>query len=164
MLIDKVEALVLSQPLEESFYFSQHRYDSRTVCLIRITLDNGLVGWGEGYGPATVIKAGVEFLAPLLLGKDPLHVEALWQVMHRRVLDYARRGVFVAAISALDVALWDLKGKRFGEPIHRLLGGKRHDRIRAYASILLGRDGAETADVGRRYVEVERRRRCRVPH
>jgi L-rhamnonate dehydratase len=56
-------------------------------------------------------------------------------------------------MAAVDMALWDLKGKHFGEPIHRLLGGKRHDQIKAYASTLFGRDGSETARIGRRWVE-----------
>ena len=76
---------------------------------------DGSYGWGEGYGPATVVKAGVEFLAPLVVGEDPLQVEAIWNRMHFALaLDYARRGVLVAAISAIDIALWDLRGKTAG--------------------------------------------------
>ena len=56
-------------------------------------------------------------------------------------------------MAAVDMALWDLKGKHFGEPIHRLLGGKQHDEVKAYASILFGRDGKETGDIGRRWIE-----------
>ena len=55
-------------------------------------------------------------------------------------------------MAAVDMALWDLKGKAFGQPIHRLLGGKQHDRVRGYASILFGRDGKETADIARKWV------------
>jgi L-alanine-DL-glutamate epimerase-like enolase superfamily enzyme len=61
--------------------------------------------------------------------------------------------VTIAAMSAVDMACWDLKGKHFGEPIHRLLGGKQHDRIKAYASILFGRNGKETKEIGQRWVK-----------
>ena len=66
---------------------------------------------------------------------------------------FGRTSVTVAAISAIDMALWDLKGKLFQQPIHTLLGGKQHDRIKAYASILFGRDGKETAEIGKRWIE-----------
>jgi len=134
MIIDKVEAFVLSQQLEESFYFSQNHYDTRTVCLIRITLDNGLSGWGEGYGPAELIKAGIEFFTPLILGSTPLEQEKLWQSMYLRSLDHARSGVLLSALSAIDIALWDLKGKILSQPISVLLGGRRRDSVKAYAT------------------------------
>jgi L-rhamnonate dehydratase len=66
---------------------------------------------------------------------------------------FGRRGVPITAMAGIDLALWDLKGKHFGAPVYQLLGGKRHDRIRAYASILFGRDGAETAEIGQRWIE-----------
>jgi L-alanine-DL-glutamate epimerase-like enolase superfamily enzyme len=66
---------------------------------------------------------------------------------------FGRTSVTVSAMSAVDMALWDLKGKKYGEPIHRLLGGKHHSRIRAYASILFGKDGKATAEIGRRWTK-----------
>src|SRR5438445_7568674 len=92
-------------------------------------------------------------LREILLGENPLETERLWQKMHRRTQYFGRSSVTIAAMSAVDMALWDLKGKRFGEPIHRLLGGKQHDRIQAYASILFGRDGAQTEEIGRRWTK-----------
>jgi L-alanine-DL-glutamate epimerase-like enolase superfamily enzyme len=73
--------------------------------------------------------------------------------MYRRTQYFGRTSVTIAAMSAVDMALWDLKGKHFGEPIHRLLGGKQHDRIKAYASILFGQDGAETRAIARRWIK-----------
>lgn len=134
MIIDKVESFVLSHPLSESFYFSQHRYDTRTVCLVRITLNNGLAGWGEGYGPARVVRAGIEFLTPLILGKTPLEQETLWWSMYLRSLDHARSGVLLSALSAIDIALWDLKGKLLNQPVSVLLGGRKRESVRAYAT------------------------------
>jgi L-alanine-DL-glutamate epimerase-like enolase superfamily enzyme len=66
---------------------------------------------------------------------------------------FGRTSVTIAAMAAVDMALWDLKGKHFDEPIHRLLGGRQHEKIQAYASILFGRDGSETADIARRWMD-----------
>ncbi len=129
MGIREVRPHVVSEKLEQSFFFSQFRYDRRTICLVRIVTDDGLVGWGEGYGPAGPIRAGVEFLAPFVLGEDPLDSERLWRQMHRRAYDHARQGVLVSALSAIDVALWDLRGKQLGRPVSTLLGGRKRDVI-----------------------------------
>ena len=99
---------------------------------------------------ATTSPAG---LRQLLVGENPLEHERLWQKMYRRTMYFGRTAVGITAMAAVDMALWDLKGKEFGQPIHRLLGGKQHDRIRGYASILFGRDGKETADIARKWVE-----------
>jgi L-rhamnonate dehydratase len=73
--------------------------------------------------------------------------------MYRRTMYFGRTGVTITAMAAIDMALWDLKGKHYGEPIHRLLGGKQHPRIKAYASILFGPDGAATRDIGQRWID-----------
>lgn len=134
MKIARIEAYVVEQTLETPFYFSQFEFQSRQICLVKVVAADGRYGWGEGYGPAAVVKAGVEFLAPLVLGEDPLQVEAIWGRMHLRALDYARRGVLVAAISAIDIALWDLRGKMLGQPVSALLGGRRRERVQVYAT------------------------------
>lgn len=134
MQIKSIESFVLSDKLKESFYFSQWEYSERKICIVKITTTSGHVGWGEGYGPAAVIKAGVEHLAQFIIGMNPLESETIWSVMYRRTLDYARRGVLVSAISAIDVALWDLKGKILNQPVYMLLGGKMRDKIIPYAT------------------------------
>lgn len=150
MKIQGVETYVVEQELETPFYFSQFEFRSRQICLVKVLAEDGSYGWGEGYGPATVVKAGVEFLAPLVLGEDPLQVEAVWQKMHLRALDYARRGVLVAAISAIDIALWDLRGKLLGQPVSVLLGGRRRERVKVYAT---GMYFVETDDLTGKLVE-----------
>ncbi len=134
MKISRIEAYVVEQRLDRPFYFSQFEFQTRQICLVKIVAEDGTYGWGEGYGPATVVKAGIEFLAPLVSGEDPLQVEAIWSKMHLRSLDYARRGVLVAAISAIDIALWDLRGKLLGQPVSVLLGGRRREQVRVYAT------------------------------
>lgn len=132
--IARVETFVVAQKLRRSFHFSQWGYDRRAVCLVRVTDTDGRHGWGEGYGPADVVRAGVEFFSPLVAGGDPLRTGALWQRMHARGADFSRRGVLLAALSAIDVALWDLKGKILGVPVHTLLGGKRREAVDVYAT------------------------------
>jgi L-rhamnonate dehydratase len=134
---------------------------SQDSVLVRVRTDNGLEGIGEADSSPEVVKAIVDApfshniacgLRELLIGQNPLETERLWQLMLRRTMYFGRTSATITAMAAIDMALWDLKGKHFGEPIHRLLGGKQHDRIKAYASILFGRDGRETADIGRRFV------------
>lgn len=134
MKIIKIEPFVLSDKLEHSFYFSQWEYSERLICIVKITTDEGVIGWGEGYGPANVLKTGIEFFEPLIIGQDPLHVENLWMKMYLRSLDYARRGIFLSSLSAIDIALWDLKGKILGQSVSVLLGGRKRERIRPYAT------------------------------
>ena len=134
MKISTIEPFVVSHHLKERFYFSQWQYDTRTICLVKITCDDGTFGWGEGYGPARIIKAGIEFFRELLIGRNPLETESLWQTMYLRSLDYARRGILLSALSAIDVALCDLRGKILGQPVSVLLGGRRRQSVRTYAS------------------------------
>ena len=134
MIIEKIETFVLKDKLSKSFFFSQWEYSERCICIVKITASNGLVGWGEGYGPATVLEAGIQLLKPLVIGQNPLENEVIWSTMYRKTLDYARRGILVASISAVDIALWDLKGKILGLPISTLLGGAQRTKIKPYAT------------------------------
>lgn len=134
MNITKVETFVLSNELKDSFFFSQWEYSERRICVVKVSTDSGIVGWGEGYGPADVISAGVKNLMPFLLGKNPIEQETLWFEMYRRTLDYARRGVLAAAISAVDVALWDIKGKALNLPVSVLMGGQHRSKVMPYAT------------------------------
>lgn len=134
MKIQKIEPFIVSQELEEPFYFSQWEYKTRTICLVRVTADDGTYGWGEGYGPANLVKAGIEFFNQYILGMDALEHEVVWQQMYLRSLDFARRGVLLAALSAIDIALWDIKGKHYGLPISTLMGGRKTEKIKPYAT------------------------------
>jgi L-alanine-DL-glutamate epimerase-like enolase superfamily enzyme len=133
---------------------------SQDAVLVRIRTDDGLEGIGEADSSPEVVKAIIDAplshniacgLRELLIGEQPLETERLWQTMYRRTMYFGRTAVGITAMAAVDMALWDLKGKYFQQPIHRLLGGKQHERIAAYASILFGRDGRETRDIGRRW-------------
>src|SRR5580765_5037682 len=132
------------------------------VVLVRVRTDTGLEGIGEADASPEVIKAIIDApfshniacgLRELLIGENPLETERLWQMMYRRTMYFGRSSVTICAMSAVDMALWDLKGKYFNQPIHRLLGGKQHDRFQAYASILFGRDGKHTNEIGQRWLQ-----------
>lgn len=147
MKIKSIESFILSDKLKESFYFSQWEYSERRICIVKVTSDTGHVGWGEGYGPAGVIRAGIEHLTQFLIGQNPLEIETVWSIMYRRTLDFARRGILVSAMSAIDVALWDLKGKILEQPVHLLLGGKKRNHIIPYATGMYFTNGGKLTDV-----------------
>jgi L-rhamnonate dehydratase len=134
---------------------------SQDSVLLRVRTDTGLEGIGEADSSPEVVRAIVDApfshniacgLRQILIGQNPLEHERLWQEMWRKTMYFGRTSVTITAMAAVDMALWDLKGKHFGQPIHRLLGGKQHERIKAYASILFGRDGRETREIGQRWI------------
>lgn len=132
--IKKIETFIVEEKLSQSFYFSQWDYSERRICIVKVTTSDGEFGWGEGYGPANLINEGISFLKPFILGQNPLENEVIWHNMYRKTLDFARRGILVSALSAIDVALWDLKGKLLGLPVSTLLGGAHRTKIKPYAT------------------------------
>ena len=105
--------------------------------LVEIFTDAGLVGVGNAALSPLVTKTCIDtYLKPLLIGADPWDVEFLWQQMYRRTMAFGRKGVGMVAISAVDIALWDLLGKSAKQPVYRLLGGRTKQRIPVYASRL----------------------------
>ena len=155
MKIKSVTATWLRVPIPED---RQHTSDFGRVAsfdttLVRIETACGIVGHGEGRG--SVFSASVNHglvaiieheLAPLILGEDPRNITRLWDLMYNGTrAHYAldrghvfpamgRRGITIAGISAIDIALWDILGKSLDAPVWRLLGGRRHERMPAYAS------------------------------
>ena len=140
MKIKNVQAYVLTDKLDKNFYFSQWEYKQRKICLVKITCEDGKTGWGEGYGPADILASGVKYLSQYIIGQNPLDSEVIWASLYRHTLDFARSGILMAAISAIDIAVWDLKGKILNMPVHQLLGGKKRDEIYPYATGLYFRD------------------------
>lgn len=134
MRIEAVHAHLLEHQLPIPFESATMRFDRRTHLLVEIVCNDGTVGWGECLGPARLNRAVVEAYAPLLVGRDPLGTDPLWALLYEAFRDQGQRGVSVTALSGLDVALWDIKGKRLGVPVSTLLGGQVRDRVRAYAT------------------------------
>ncbi len=113
---------------------------------VRIETTDGLVGWGEASleGYADVVRAAVDQFAEYLVGRDPGLIEDHWQVLTKSQF-YRGGPVLASAVAGIDQALWDLKGKRLGVPVHDLLGGAVRERIRAYGWVG-GDEPAEVAD------------------
>ena len=137
MKITRVQTLLVSYPMGEEMRDSRLAFSSRSSLLVKMETDGGIVGWGESaaYGGPLRSTASVieQELAPYLIGEDPLYPERHWDRIYQGTIMRGRRGLIIAAMSGLDVALWDILGKACGRPLYQLLGGAR-DRMRAYAS------------------------------
>lgn len=151
MKITKVELLVLkSEGLYDNPAGAEEAPGPTYMGVVRVSTDLGLTGYSDMETSASVAKACVDApkwseasgmecfdgLATLLEGENPLEVERLWYKMYRGSIYYGRRGVAIQAISAIDIALWDICGKFYQQPICILLGGKWRNKVRAYASTL----------------------------
>lgn len=129
MKITQVNVYDLRYPLVEPFANSRVWTKVRTAGVVEIVTDAGITGWGEGLHAPD--RAAVE---AVLIGRDPFDVEVIWQDL------YARGWGDIAAMSAVDIALWDVMGKALDMPVYRLLGGAFRDRIPAYASGLFKKE------------------------
>jgi L-rhamnonate dehydratase len=120
--------------------------------VVEIFTDDGLVGIGNAALAPQVTKQVIDLhLKPLLIGKDPWDIEFLWQHMYRKTMAFGRRGIGMVAISAVDIALWDILGKSAKQPVYRLLGGRTKPRIPVYASRLYSVELNELAAEAKRY-------------
>ncbi len=168
MKISNVELFVLqSEGLYNNPEGSEEPLGPTYMGIVRVTTDSGLRGYSDMETCASVAKACVDApkwsqaegmecfdgLASLLIGENPLEVERLWYRMYRGSIYYGRRGVAIQAISAIDIALWDICGKFYNQPIHMLLGGKWRDKVRAYASTLFRPTPEAMREAARVYVE-----------
>jgi L-alanine-DL-glutamate epimerase-like enolase superfamily enzyme len=155
MKIKSVTAEWIHVPIPEA---RQHvtdfgRVSSFDSTLVRVETECGIVGYGEARpaagaaGSGLALKTLVEHeLGPLIVGEDPRRISRLWDIMYNGSRAHfalarghvfpilGRRGITICGISGIDIALWDILGKSLGVPVHQLLGGKRHDRMPAYAS------------------------------
>lgn len=114
----------------------------RTFCFVIIDTDEGIYGLGEAglTGRELAVQGAIEHFKPLLIGQDPFRIEHIWQMLFRGGFFPAQR-VLTAAIAAIDVALWDIKGKALGVPIYELLGGRVRDKVLTY-----NHNGGETIE------------------
>lgn len=135
MKIECIRTHHLRDQLDVPFGFSQWYYGTRNTLWVEIVADDGTTGWGECYGPAEVYQAAIQsFYGPRLLGHDALATDVLWHFMWRASLDFARGGVMMGAMSGIDMALWDLRGKATGQSVSELIGGRFVDEVPCYAT------------------------------
>jgi len=120
--------------------------------VVEIFTDTGLVGVGNAALAPHITKQVIDlYLKPLAIGADPWDFEFLWQHMYRKTMAFGRKGIGMAAISAIDIALWDILGKSAKQPVYRLLGGKTKPRIPVYASRLYSMELGELAAEAKGY-------------
>ena len=147
MRIVAVDTFCLRAPLAEPFGFSQAWYNARTAMLVRLTDSEGRIGWGEAFGPPEPVAAIINhLLAPLVLEADSFDPAPLWERAYARTRDYGQKGLVINAISAVDIAIWDLKGQALGVSVSRLLGGRFREEIEAYATGLYFRTKDDFTD------------------
>ena len=158
MKITRIEAIELRLPESDVLDKASSAQDS---LIIKIHTDEGIVGIGEVDSCPRVAKAAIEApfshsiasgLGRILIGMNPLDIRVINEKLYQSSFYYGRRGVIVHAIGGIDIALWDIAGKYYNQPVYRLLGGVFHKKIRAYASILFGKDGQETCEIGRKWI------------
>lgn len=134
MKIDTVRTHILDHKVDEPFESASMRFDRRQHCLVEIVCDDGTTGWGECLGPAGPNAAVVAAYANALVRRDPLETERIWLDLYNLLRDQGQRGLTVTALSGIDIALWDIKGRHFDAPVSLLLGGRFREAIRAYAT------------------------------
>ncbi len=143
MKITKIETIVTNMPmLIEGSVMPKQGGKPRTsmdTLLVRVETDAGVTGWGEGFGHRiyTATKAAIDsFIGQMFVGRDPAAISALVDEVQRNLGGVGRNGPAMYALSAIDIALWDIAGKVAGLPLYRLLGGSPRAKLPAYASLL----------------------------
>jgi D-galactarolactone cycloisomerase len=133
--IETVETIALKSELEEPFGYSQSWVSERSALLVRVETRDGTVGWGECWGPIAGTQEVIDdFYASDLMGRNPVNVENIHQEMYKKGRAAYQSIVPLPAISGIDIALWDLCGKIRNTSVGTLLGGKRRQSIRPYAT------------------------------
>lgn len=139
MKIESVDVHVLKMDLAQPFAFSQGWVTQRSATLVCIRTDDGIEGWGEAFAQgleAPELSAAVirHALVPKLLRRNALDRRVIWHDLYHACRDFARTGSGMSAISAIDIALWDIAGKAAGQPIYQLLGGASRNSVQPYAT------------------------------
>ena len=117
---------------------------SIAVLMVEVVTDEGITGVGTvGAANGNALYTIDNHLKYVVINQNPFDVEVLWERMFRESINYGRKGMAIEAISAIDIALWDIMGKALGQPVYNLLGGRTRERIRAYASKLYATEDLE---------------------
>ncbi len=169
MRIERIESLIVAVPLERPVLLSRQSFATREFNVAIVHTDEGVQGVGYGRGGELVHHAIAGTVAPLVLGRDALAVESIWQDVYDTTSLVGRRGAVLRALSVVDIALWDVRAKAAGLPLHRLLGSDAVD-VPAYVSGGYYREGQSDDDLAREmavwaergFRDVEDPRRARV--
>ncbi len=136
MRITDVTCHILQSKVEQPFVSARGWvYSTRASCIVEVSTDEGITGWGECYGPAAVNKALIDTqYRPRVIGRDPFDVEVVWEDLYNRIKDYGAQGFSITALSGIDIALWDIMGRAVNKPVHKLIGGAHRAEVQAYAT------------------------------
>lgn len=150
MKITNVDATILQYKYENAIADAQNYFAKRSAVIVKVYTDEGITGIGESAcfgGPPKTTKFIIENeLKPIVMGEDPTRISWLWQNMFARTRQHGRGGVIFAAISGIDIALWDILGKYAGLPVYKLLGGYS-DKVLPYASSGFYSEGKDTQKI-----------------
>ncbi|HEV7277530.1 MAG TPA: mandelate racemase/muconate lactonizing enzyme family protein [Devosiaceae bacterium] len=159
MKITGIESYIIEYDLEEPLGYSQQYYAKRSVHLIEVHTDEGVVGHGECFGGGLIARGNraiaKETIEPLIVGMDPLAREVIWHKVYNLLRDHGQKGMPIQVLSGIDIALWDIAGKVHGLPLYRLLGGAFREKVPVYGygmmlqpvSDLTGRFRDESAEL-----------------
>lgn len=135
MKIDRIETIPIRQELDRPFGNGQGWTTARQYLIVRVVAKDGTVGYGECWGPIAGNKEVIEtIIEPLVVGQDPMSTARLWEQIHFKLRWAYHSFAPYSALSGVDIALWDLKGKLLGRPVHELLGGAFREAVPAYAT------------------------------
>jgi len=165
MKISDVNVIVLESPnAYQTAAGGQEAHGIKYLGMVKVETDAGITGYADLETQPHVAQAivnapsegsaiGFKGLRSVLIGEDPFDVERLWHKMYMGSVYYGRRGVAMQVISGIDIALWDIIGKKIGEPVYKLLGGAYRDRVRPYASTLFRSTPEGMAEASGSYLE-----------
>ncbi len=146
MKITRIKSHVLKCPMEQELGYSQAYFTHRSAHLVEVETDEGITGWGECFGAGNVALANrtivEQVIQPLILGDNPLDNEVIWHKIYNALRDHGQKGMPLQALSGVDIALWDIAGKKAGLPLYQLLGGafREHVPVYGYGMMLQRRD------------------------
>ena len=136
MKIKSIKSHVLRYELDKELGYSQQYYKHRTTHLVCVETDEGITGWGECFGPGNIALANKfiieNVISPMVLGENPINKEKIWHKVYNLLRDSGQKGMPIQALSGLDIALWDILGKKSKLPLYQLIGGKCNNEIAVY--------------------------------
>ena len=167
MKITAIESILVQIPFENwgpKWETAGKQWSTLDILFVRVDTDDGVSGWGEAFGHSVCLgtKATLDtMVAPIFIGRDPSDIGGLMHDASQKTHIFGRNGSVQYALSGIDIALWDIAGKRAGLPLHQLLGGARRTELDAYASLLrytdppvVARNAAAAAERGYRSVKL----------
>ena len=136
MKINSIKSHVLRYELDKELGYSQQYYKHRTAHLVEVQTDEGIIGWGECFGPGNIALANKyiveKVIQPLIIGEDPINKEYIWHKVYNLLRDSGQKGMPIQVLSGIDIALWDILAKKAKLPLYQLLGGKTNNKIPVY--------------------------------